>query len=108
MCKKLSLQVSETSLISSIFIYYIHATTVRHTSPLCRVKGCSQYHGPLLVTGYFRAPNIWGVPKGDPNFGNYPLFFYYLSVKNANSISTIRTPPLVARDPYYGNLSPED
>ena len=35
--------------------------------------GCSQNDGPLLVIGYNTAPRTYsGVPKWDPNFGNYP------------------------------------
>ena len=35
--------------------------------------GYSEYYGPHLVIDYFRAPNISGYPKWDPNFGNYPF-----------------------------------
>ena len=35
--------------------------------------GCSQNDGPLLVIGHITAPRTYsGVPKWDPNFGNYP------------------------------------
>ena len=34
--------------------------------------GCFQNYGPILVLGYITAPNVFGVPKRDPNFGNYP------------------------------------
>ena len=35
--------------------------------------GCSQNSGPLVVIGLYNGTYYSGVPKLDPNFGNYPF-----------------------------------
>ena len=46
-------------------------TSLRDSVPSISPVVTSQNYGPLLVMDYITAPYL-GVPKWDPNFGNYP------------------------------------